>query len=377
MNKYKKLVGKLLSTADIKVNGPRDFDIQILNREAYKRIWDDPSVGGGESYMDGWWECARLDKLFYRAMRFLKPKEIYHLSTFVKFIFKHYIINQQSRIRSHAVAKEHYDLGNDLYAAMLGETMAYTCGYWKDAQTLDEAQIAKYDLICKKVNLQKGEKVLELGCGWGGFAKYAVENYGVEITAVNISSEQMKFAKEACKGLPVKLFITDYRDVKTYNPDNIKFDKVISIGMCEHVGHRNSSNFIKIAHDNLKDDGLFLMHTIGKNNTLNFADPWIRKYIFPSGMLPSIKQIAGKSENLFVIEDLHNFGNDYDKTLMAWYDNFEKHWPELKDNYNERFHRMWKYYLLSCAGAFRARSLQLWQFVFSPKGQINGYRSIR
>lgn len=370
-------IEKILSLCDVKLNGNREWDLKINNDTAIKRMLHEPSIGSGESYMDGWWDCARLDEFFFRITRDLDLKHVYKIRTFIAFFIKHYLFNQQSILRSKKVAKEHYDLGNDLYEAMLGETMAYTCGYWHKATTLDEAQYAKYDLICKKVNLQPNQHILELGCGWGGFAKYAAKNYGVKITAVNISQEQMNFAQENKQDLPIDYITADYRNINKYNPQQIKFDHVISIGMCEHVGHRNYKRFMHIANQNLSENGLFLMHTIGKNNTVNFADPWIQKYIFPHGMLPSVKQIATASEPFFVMEDMHNFGADYDKTLMAWFDNFEKHWPALKEKYGERFYRMWKYYLLSCAGAFRSRNIQLWQYVFSPKGVLNGYHSIR
>lgn len=368
---------KLIADAGISIGGNQPWDIKIHHANTVEKILREPSLGAGESYVDGWWDCQALDELFFRITRYLDPRVIYKTSTIIFSLIKDFLINQQSRFRSDIVAKKHYNLGNDLYQAMLGKTMAYTCGYWREAATLDEAQYAKYDLICKKLELQPGEKILELGCGWGGFAKFAAEKYQVAVTAVNVSTEQMKFAKTACKDLPVDLYVTDYRDVATYNPNHLKFDKVVSIGMCEHVGTKNYRRFLKIARDNLKETGLFLMHTIGKDLSINFADPWIRKYIFPNGMLPSIKQIASNMEGLFVLEDLHNFGADYDKTLMAWFDNFNQHWPELKSRYGERFYRMWKYYLLSCAGGFRSRSMQLWQFVMSPKGKLNGYRSIR
>lgn len=370
-------ISQLLSACDVEVNGNRTWDILVKNRAAFKRMLNEPSLGSGESYMDGWWECPKLDEFFFRLIRSLNIQQLYNTSTLIKFFIKHHLINQQSLFRSRRVAEQHYDLGNDLYEAMLGESMAYTCGYWKNATTLNEAQYAKYDLICKKINLKSGERLLELGCGWGGFAKFAATHYGVEVTAVNISQEQMDYAKMNAKNLPIHYVVSDYRQIKNYNPDGVKFDKIVSIGMCEHVGHRNYSRFMRVAAHNLKPDGLFLMHTIGKNHTINFADPWIQKYIFPNGMLPSIKQIASSSEKYFITEDLHNFGADYDKTLMAWFHNFETHWPTLQEKYGERFYRMWKYYLLSCAGAFRARSIQLWQFVFSPEGQIHGYNSVR
>lgn len=367
----------LLNLADIQIGGNRPWDIKVNDKTFFKRVWKRPSLGLGESYMEKLWDCERVDELFFRIMRRIDVKHIYRIATILRVLLSDFISNQQSKLRSLRVAKNHYNLDNHLYYHMLGESMAYTCAYWKNSKTLDAAQYAKYDLICKKINLQPGEKVLELGCGWGGFSKYAAQYYGCEMVAVNIAAEQMKYAKEICKGLPVDLYVCDYRDAHVYNPKKIKFDKVVSIGLCEHVGYKNYRDFINVAHDNIKEDGLFLLHTIGKNNTTYFSDPWIRKYIFPGGMLPSIHLLSKAFERRFVVEDLHNFGSDYDKTLMAWDANFVKSWPKIKNNYDDRFYRMWRYYLLSCAGAFRAREIQLWQYVLSPRGKIDGYSGIR
>ncbi len=366
-----------LNKAGIEVNGPNPWDMRIHRPETISRISKDPSLGGGESYMDGWWDCDRLDDFFYRIFRNIELRELYNPSTFLKFKIKNLLIHPNNKHRSLRVAEQHYNIGNHLYQVMLGESMAYTCGYWKNATNLNEAQYNKYDLICKKLDLQPGEKILELGCGFGGFAKYAAEHYGVEITAVNISRQQMLYAKEICKNLPVKLHECDYRDVQLYNPQRRKFDKLVSIGLCEHIGYREYKNFMNIAKENLAEDGLFLLHTIGKNISIQFADSWIQKYIFPSGVLPTVAQISLASEPNFVIEDLHNIGADYDKTLMAWDQNFLENWQHLKPFYDERFFRMWRYYLLSCAGGFRARAMQLYQFIFSPKGKLNGHESIR
>ncbi len=370
-------IGRILAKAGIEINGPKPWDIQINEPKFFDRITDEPSIGAGESYMDGWWDCQRLEEMFSRILRFIDSDEIYNSSTKLLFLLKNFFINAQSRDRAHEVAKVHYNLGNDLYSLMLGKSMAYTCAYWKDAKTLDEAQFAKYDLICRKLYLKPGEKVLELGCGFGGFAKWAAENYGVEMISINISEEQMRFARQLCQGLSVQLFECDYRDVATYNPANIKFDKAVSIGLCEHVGHKNYHDLMKIVNNNLKEDGLFLLHTIAKNISNSFTDPWIQKYIFPQAELPTLKLLCEASESFFITEDIHNIGVDYDKTLIAWYDNFEQNWQNLTSQYDERFRRMWRYYLLSSAGGFRARAMQLYQFVLSPQGVINGYVNVR
>lgn len=371
------LLKSMLNTAGITINGTQPFDIQIHDQSFFKRFMLNPSLVAGESYMEGEWSCKQLDELFFRVMRRMNTDVVYDTWKIKLVRLFNALVNQQTPKKSQRVAIQHYNLDNTLYQYMLGESMAYTCAYWQNAKTLDEAQYNKYDLICRKINLQPGEKVLELGCGWGGFAKYATEKYGCEVVAVNISSEQIRYAKELCGNLPVTLHLCDYRDQDVYNPKRIKFDKLVSIGLCEHIGYKNYRNFMGIARENLKDDGLFLLHTIGRNDSANFVDPWINKYIFPNGLLPSIKQLGASMELLFVVEDVHNFGTDYDKTLMAWKNNFDEHWQELSAHYDEKFYRMWSYYLLSCAGTFRAREMQLWQWVLSPKGVLGGYKSVR
>jgi cyclopropane-fatty-acyl-phospholipid synthase len=213
--------------------------------------------------------------------------------------------------------------------------------------------------------------VLDIGCGWGGFAKYAAEKYGATIHGITVSREQVEFANKFCQGLDVKIELKDYRDL------NEKFDRIVSIGMFEHVGYRNYRTFMKVVQRCLKAKGLFLLHTIARNTSGKSTDPWINKYIFPRSMLPSAKQITTAAEGLFILEDWHSFGQYYDKTLMAWYNNFTKNWNKLNNTYDERFYRMWTYYLLSCAGSFRARRNQLWQVLFSKEGikvNVNGVK---
>lgn len=376
-NKATANIMKILDEADIQINGNRPWDIKIHNPKTLQRVWKQQSIGLGESYMEEWWDVEKIDEFFYKLFRHGNIKKVYGGWAVLSGILRFLIINQQTKLRSLRVAKQHYNLGNDLYEHMLGDSMAYTCAYWKDAPTLNAAQYAKYDLICRKLQLQPGDKVLELGCGWGGFSRYAAQNYQCEMTAVNIASEQMKYAAKICQNLPVDLHVCDYRDVKTYNPKGIRFDKVVSIGLCEHIGYKNYLRFLNLVREQLEPSGLFLLHTIGKNRTTYYSDPWIQKYIFPGGMLPSIRMLSRAIEGNYVIEDLHNFGSNYDLTLMAWEKNFVKSWPLIHKNYDKRFYRMWRYYLLSCAAAFRARDIQLWQFVLSPRGVLSGYQGIR
>jgi cyclopropane-fatty-acyl-phospholipid synthase len=367
----RKIITDLAGKAGITINGKEPWDITVHDERFYSRVLRDLYLGLGESYMDGWWDAPRLDEFFAKTIRAGLEDDLKNWRLAWHFA-KAQIFNYQKGAGSAKVAHMHYDIGNQLYEPMLGKSMAYTCGYWKDAKNIDEAQFAKFDLVCKKVGLQPGMKVLDLGCGFGSFLKYAAEKYGVSGVGVNLSKEQVKFARDAAKGLPLEFQLKDYREA------NGTFDRIISIGLMEHVGYKNYHSLFRVAHKNLKDDGLFLLHTIGNNTSVTKADPWTDKYIFPNSSLPSIKQLGGAMENLFVMEDWHNFGADYDKTLMAWHDNFVAHWESIKQfGYDERFYRMWVYYLLSCAGAFRARKIQLWQLVLSKKGVLGGYTSIR
>ncbi len=196
------------------------------------------------------------------------------------------------------------------------------------------------------------------------------EQAGCSVTGINISREQIAFARGRTKGLPVEIVQQDYRDVQGM------FDAVVSVGMFEHVGSRNYRTFMEIAHRSLRDGGLFLLHTIGSNVMHRTGDRWLNRYIFPNSHLPSAAQITRAAEGLFILEDWHNFGAHYDQTLLAWNRNFEAAWPRFADRYGERFRRMWRYYLLSCAGVFRARSIQLWQIVLSKK-PTEDYISVR
>lgn len=366
-----RIVHELLDIADIKINGSRPFDITVRNPDFYKRVLREGSLGLGESYMDGWWECDRLDCFFRRILRAgLEDKAPHHLRDLLH-IAATRLINLQSRKRAWIVGEEHYDLGNDLFSLMLDTHMQYSCGYWKQATTLEQAQQAKLRMICEKLQLQPGMTLLDIGCGWGGLAAYAARHYGVSVYGVTISREQQKLAQERCHDLNVNIQLQDYRDL------NLHFDRIVSVGMFEHVGPKNYDNYFRVVSQNLKPEGLFLLHTIGANKTDSQVDPWIDKYIFPNGCLPSARHIATRSEPYLVMEDWHNFGADYDKTLMAWHDRFVAGWPQLADRYSPRFYRMFRYYLNACAGAFRARNIQLWQVLFSPQGIEGGVRVAR
>ena len=356
------VIQDLLQSADITINGQNPWDIQVHDERFYERVIRDASLGLGEAYMDGWWDCEAIDAFIDRVLRANLREKVEKNLRMAWYLLKAKLFNRQSREKAHEVAKRHYDLGNDLYRAMLDKRLNYTCAYWKDAQNLDEAQEAKLELVCQKIGVKHGMKILELGCGWGSFAKYAAEKHGASVVGINISKEQVTLGRELCEGLPVELRLQDYREVEG------QFDAVISIGVMEHVGYKNYHTYMNVVDRCLKADGVAFVHTIGGNKSITSGEPWTDKYIFPNGMLPSITQLGKAIEGLFVMEDWHNFGPHYDRTLMAWHANFNNAWPKLKDKYSERFRRMWNYYLLSSAGGFRSRSTQLWQIVLTRVG---------
>ncbi|MFC4258236.1 cyclopropane fatty acyl phospholipid synthase [Marinobacter lacisalsi] len=356
----------LLAKADISLGGDRPWDMQLNAPGVPERIFTGGNLGLGESYMDGAWESQALDEFICRLLRARLAQQVRPTRVLLHCL-KARLLNRQTVARAREVGERHYDLGNEFYGAMLDARMTYTCGYWKDARTLDEAQEAKLDLVCRKLQLEPGMRVLDIGCGWGSFMAYATEHYGVECVGITISREQAEHARRKYPHLPLEFRLQDYREV------NETFDRIVSIGMFEHVGEKNYRTYMEVAHRCLKEGGLFLLHTIGSNRRTHGNDPWIDRYIFPNGELPSIGQIGDAVDDLFVVEDLHNFGPDYDKTLMAWYRNFEQAWPRFADELGDRFFRMWRYYLLSCAGAFRAREIQLWQWVLSRGGVCGVY----
>ena len=375
MHPLRQHVLALLEAAGVEADGPGDCDPRILNDHFFGRVVRQGSLGLGEAYMDGWWTVPSLDGLLYRLLRHGIDQRVHGVGSRLDDV-RAWLLNLQTGRRSRKVGEQHYDLGNDLFEAMLGERLVYSCGYWREAGNLDDAQAAKLDLVCRKLGLRPGMRVLDIGCGWGEALKFAAERYGVEGVGVTISREQAEYARRLCAGLPVEIRLQDYREL--HEP----FDRIFSIGMFEHVGAKNYDIYFEVARRCLRDDpatggGLFLLHCIGSNLSVQHTDPWIGRYIFPNSMLPSARQIAGCTEGRFVTEDWHNFGTDYDLTLQAWRANVEAAWDTLPARYDERFRRMWRYYLAASMAAFRARRIQLWQLVLSPHGIPGGYLAPR
>jgi len=360
-------IAHLLEEAGIRIDGARTWDIRVHDESVYPRLLAHGSLALGESYMDGAWDCDALDVLLTRILSAHLDEHVVTLDEVWASLHAR-IVNLQQGERAWTVARQHYDLGNDLYRAMLGKRMVYSCGYWRNADDLDDAQEAKLDLACRKLMLKPGMRVLDIGCGWGEALKFAADRHGVSGVGITLSTEQADYARELCAGLPIEIRLLDYRDIDE------RFDRVFSIGMFEHVGLKNYGAYFDCVSRCLAPDGLSLLHSIGGERSTNHTDPWIEKYIFPHSMLPSAAQIAAAVEGKFVIEDWHNFGADYERTLMAWRDNIEVAWPMLDaQHYDERFRRMWRYYLASAVAGFRTRRNQLWQLVLSPQGVPGGY----
>ncbi|MFP5222946.1 MAG: cyclopropane fatty acyl phospholipid synthase [Acidobacteriota bacterium] len=365
MRRTERIVKELLAKAGVAVNGDMPWDIQVRDRRFFGRVIRERSLGLGEAYMEGWWDCESLDQFFTRICAAgLDSTEARRPLPRLLDAAMELLVNRQSPRRADQVARAHYDLGNEMFHSWLDRHKLYSCGYFADTDDLDQAQERKLDLICRKAGLSAGDEVLDVGCGWGGFCAYAAGRYGCRVTGVNVSGEQVAHAREACADLGggVEIIRRDYRDISG------TFDKIVSVGMFEHVGHKNHRAFMRSMAGCLRAGGTFLLHTIGANVSSFGCDAWIRKYIFPNGDVPSLAQIAHAAEGLFVVEDVHNLGPHYDKTLMAWHERFRQAWPRLKEGYPESFRRMWEYYLLQSAGAFRARALQLWQIVMTPQG---------
>lgn len=367
---YEKALSELLAAADVRLDGSRPWDIRVNDERLFQRVLGHGTLGAGEAYMDGWWDCEQLDEMLTRVLR-SNIEEHLRSPRAVKLALSARLFNKQSSRRAYIVGEKHYDLGDDLYERMLDPRMIYSCAYFERATELNAAQEAKLDLVARKIGARAGMRILDIGCGWGGAAQFMAQRYGAAVTGVTVSRNQLQRAQKRCAGLDVEIRLEDYRSLSG------SFDAIYSLGMFEHVGVRNYRTYLAKARELLRPDGLFLLHTIGNNQSSVATDPWIDKYIFPNGQLPSLAQISKAAEGLWVIEDFHSFGVYYDRTLLAWSENFERAWPQLSARYSERFRRMWHFWLMSSAASFRARKTQLWQIVLSPNGVAGGYRAVR
>lgn len=367
----KRLVTRTFSRAGVAINGDRACDIQVLKERFYRRAARGP-LGLGEAYMDRDWDVRSLDDLFRRVITADLGRSAIAMLNRLLLNLRARFSNLQSRRRAAAVAETHYDLDHRMYELFLGPYNQYTCCFFRDTDDLEQAEIIKLEMICDKLEIGSGDRVLDIGCGWGGFARYAASTRGCAVTGVTISQEQASCAERFTRGLPVDIVLADYRDL----PERVagRFDKVLICGMIEHVGYKNYSALMQVVDTMLEDDGLFLLHTIGNADDTRVVDPWIEKYIFRNSMAPSMGQLVRSFSRRFVVHDWENYGHYYSQTLSAWQQNFERNWEAIRAlksrrPFDERFRRMWNYYLLSCKAAFDVEDLLLWQIVMGKLGK--------
>jgi cyclopropane-fatty-acyl-phospholipid synthase len=367
MSRAEDVVTNLLAAADIHVGGGRPWDIRVYDPRFFVRVLAFGTLGFGESYMDGWWDCDALDEMCDRAIRAELEKHFEFRLPNLWALLTALLVNRQTQRLSQKVGRVHYDLSNDFFEAMLDPNMQYSCALFDNGDDLAAAQLRKLDWICQRLRLEPGLRLLDIGCGWGGLARYAARHYNCEVVGITISREQFHYAQRWCRGLDVEIQFCDYREKIAG-----EFDRVVSIGMVEHVGPKNYRTYFRAAADSLADDGLFLCQGIAGDSARLYLDPWIERYIFPNSLLPSAARLAYAAEGVFILEDIRNIGPNYDPTLLAWERNFQRAWPRFADRYGERFRRMWRFYLLSCAGAFRARSMQVFSILLSKQSAAAG-----
>ena len=362
MSSPRSIIERLLAEADIAIDGTRPWDIEVHDPRFFGRVLAGGTLALGESYMDGWWDCAALDEMCARAIAARLDQRIAHTFRDLLSLLQALLANQQTQRRARKVGRVHYDLGNEFFEAMLDPWMQYSCALFGEKDDLPAAQRRKLEMICQRLELRPGLRLLDIGCGWGGIAKYAAEHYGCSVVGLTISREQQKFAERWCRGLDVQIQLRDYREIRG------TFDCAVSVGMVEHVGFKNYRAYLQAVATSLGKNGRFLCQGICNPVSSNQLDPWIRRYIFPNSVLPSLSRLTKAAEGLFLVDDVLNLGPHYDPTLLAWEENFRRAWPRFAEFFDERFRRMWRFYLLSCAGAFRARSLQVCRILFTREG---------
>lgn len=357
----KHLITYLFSRADIRVGGSRSWDIEVTDPRFFRTLMKRGSLGLGEAYMDGWWRAEDLEAFFYRCIK----SNLYQASQSLPFHVRRRLLdklnNQQNRNKSVRVARQHYNLGNDLFFEFLGHYKNYSCGYFRDTDDLCQAQLKKMQQICREMAFKSGERVLDVGGGWGEIARHVATNHECQITSINISDEQITHARRHCAGLPVEIKKLDYRDLDK------GFDKILVIAMLTHVGPKNYRVFMETLHRCLEPGGTVLIESVGSPTDKINCEPWTDKYIFPGGVIPSLRQIDRAIDGLFTRERTAEFGDYYHLTMRAWHENFTRAWPQLQLRYPEKVRLMFEYFFLSVAAAFRARSLLHWHIVLRKK----------
>ncbi|NGU53802.1 class I SAM-dependent methyltransferase [Clostridium perfringens] len=343
--------------------GEPEFKLIIKNFPSKKELLSDPSVALGEAYMKGDIDIeGDLQKFFESIIRnkdsFMNKNTVFRLASKIK---------APSLMKSKKDIAHHYDIGNDFYSLWLDKTMSYSCGYFKNpTDTLYDAQMNKIHHILKKLNLKEGQHLLDIGCGWGYLIIEAAKLYKVKALGITLSEEQFKKAKERIKqeGLEdlVDVQLMDYRNLEK---SNLEFDRIVSVGMAEHVGHANLPLFFKNVDSVLKESGLFLLHNI-TNLVETEGNKWITTYIFPGGYLPTLREELNIAADInFRTLDVESLRLHYMKTLEEWCKNFMNHLDEERHMFDDEFLRMWHLYLATCAAAFHYWDIDIHQILFS------------
>ena len=346
---------------------PPKFKVIVHEPVSYKKLLQSTSLALGEAYMDGDIEIEGdleevLDEIFKCQGEF---KTNYHA-------LKKLLYTSTSKKNQKEEVCSHYNIGNDFYSLWLDPTLSYSCAYFENGtETLEEAQHKKVDHILKKLNLREGMSLLDIGCGWGFLLIEAAKKYKVHGVGITLSEEQQRAFQERIKkeGLEayLKVELMDYRELRT---SGFKFDRVVSVGMIEHVGRDNYDLFFKSVDAVLKEQGVFLLHFISGYGEYP-GDAWIKKYIFPGGVIPSLREIISLSADYkYYVLDVESLRRHYVRTLLCWHEGFEKHLPEIEKMFDERFIRMWRMYLCSCAASFNNGVIDLHQILFT-KGVNN------
>ncbi|MGY1683784.1 cyclopropane fatty acyl phospholipid synthase [Geodermatophilus sp. SYSU D01176] len=354
-------VRRLLRAADIVIGGDRPWDICVLDDRFYGTVLRQGSLGFGESYMRNWWCAEDLEDVIFRLIGVGLDRAVRLLPARISAAVTGAVTNQQTIEKSTAVAERHYNLGNDLFFALLGKYRNYSCAYFDGTDSLDDAQVRKMDLVCRKLELGESDHLLDVGGGWGHLAHYAATHYGCRVTSINISDEQIRYARDLCSDLPVDVQKCDYREVTG------SYTKIAVIAMLTHVGPKNYRRFMQIMHGHLADDGSMLVESIGGRFSNTTTEPWIQKYIFPGGVIPSMRQFESAISGYFTATELVEWGQHYVPTLRAWHANLMAAWPTLSDKYSETTRLMMEYYLLASAAAFRAGRLKYWHLALARR----------
>ncbi len=355
------LVERALRRADVRIDGDRPHDIRVLDPRFYGDVLRRGSLGFGECYVRRWWDADDVEELAFRLIR----SGVYSLSSAVPGLprdLRDMFANQQTRRLATRVADEHYSMGNDVFFAFLGGVRNYSCGIFDGDADLDAAQTRKLAKISSLLDLRPGERLLDVGGGWGELSRHAAAAHGCEVTHVNLSDEQIRHASALCTDLSVRVEKRDWRDVEG------RFDKIAVIAMLTHVGPKNYRRFMQRMHDRLEPGGLMLIETVGTRHAAVRCEAWLDKYIFPGGVVPTRRQILGAADGLFDETRFESSGEHYVQTLRCWQENFERNWTDLSSRYDEERRRIFNYFFQSIGGAFRAGYVDHWHILLRRTG---------